>query len=264
MTSGEHMYRIEYEIEERKRLLKKVIGTLAGKIPGLPGGRLRISGSSFYLITEKGDTCGRYISRSEKEYIKTLAQAGYTREVYSLAQKELAFLNGGRIYTGQRFDDVYGSLNEKRQQLVDPVFMTDKMYAEKWLSRPYKPLGFDDSAPEYYSPGKLRVRSKSEVIITGRLEYFGVIFLYEFPLVINGISFRPDFLILKMPEKKEFYWEHFGLMDDEDYREKSLRKINLYAENGIVQGDNLIITMESSRVPLNTTVIDRIIQQNLI
>lgn len=258
------MYRINYEIEKRKSLLKKVIDTLAGKIPDLPEERLRISGNSFYLITEKGENGGSYISKSKTEYIKTLAQAGYIREIYGLALKELHFLNGGYIYTGQRFDEVYGSLNEKRQQLVDPIFMTDEMYVDRWLSRPYKPLGFEENAPEFYSPGKLRVRSKSEVIITGRLEYFSVIFLYEFPLIINGISFRPDFLILKMPEKKEFYWEHFGLMDEENYREKSLRKINFYAENGIVQGDNLIITMESSRMPLSTTVIDRIIQQNLI
>ena len=39
-------------------------------------------------------------------------------------------------------------------------------------------------------------------------------------------------------------WEHFGLMNDPDYRKRALEKIELYRKAGYVQHKNLICTWE--------------------
>ncbi|MCR5188057.1 MAG: hypothetical protein K6C97_03910 [Treponema sp.] len=63
--------------------------------------------------------------------------------------------------------------------------------------------------------------------------------------------------------RAEFYWEHFGLMDDSDYSDNAAGKLRLYTENGILPGRNLIITMETKNDPISTRCIDKIINEYL-
>lgn len=50
------------------------------------------------------------------------------------------------------------------------------------------------------------------------------------------------------------------MMGDEEYCSHAMKKIGSYAENGYIQGKNLIMTFESSEKVLNTKEIDLIIQ----
>lgn len=50
-------------------------------------------------------------------------------------------------------------------------------------------------------------------------------------------------------------------MDDEDYANKNTRKIINYNKNGLVLGDNLFVTMETKRNPLDVRVLDNLIQR---
>ena len=98
-----------------------------------------------------------------------------------------------------------------------------------------------------------KVRSKSEKIIADKLYMMGIPYRYEYPLILNdNIMVYPDFTILKMPERKEVYLEHFGMMDDINYVDTALFKMNSYEKNGIYLGVNLFITYETGRKPLNT------------
>jgi hypothetical protein len=72
----------------------------------------------------------------------------------------------------------------------------------------------------------------------------------------NGKTVYPDFTILKMPERKEVYFEHFGMIDDEEYFEHMIYKLNSYENNGIYMGINLFITYETSKKPLNTKTLN--------
>lgn len=72
---------------------------------------------------------------------------------------------------------------------------------------------------------------------------------------------HPDFTILRMSDRREIYYEHLGRMDDEDYANKNTRKINNYNKNGLVLGDNLFVTMETKRNPLDVRVLDNLIQR---
>ena len=71
----------------------------------------------------------------------------------------------------------------------------------------------------------------------------------------------PDFTILKMPEREEVYLEHLGMMDDMEYINTFLYKLETYEKNGIYMGINLFFTYETSKKPLNTRVLDDFIRK---
>ena len=87
------------------------------------------------------------------------------------------------------------------------------------------------------------VRSKSELIIADRLFDAGIPYHYEVACERKKwIISYPDFLVLNPRTKKEYYWEHFGMMGDPTYLEQTLGKIEKYARYGITLGNNLIAT----------------------
>ena len=77
-----------------------------------------------------------------------------------------------------------------------------------------------------------------------------------------GITY-PDFTILNTENRQEIYWEHLGMMDDPNYVDMAIKKINTYEQNGILLGKNLILTYETKKNPLNSKTIKLIIQHYL-
>ena len=109
------------------------------------------------------------------------------------------------------------------------------------------------------------MRSKSEVIIADLLFREGVPYRYEYPLYIEGIGLVfPDFLTLNKRTRKEYFLEHFGMMDDPNYLEKALQKIQLLANNNIYPGENLILSFETKKSPLNQNELRKLIQHYLL
>jgi len=51
------------------------------------------------------------------------------------------------------------------------------------------------------------------------------------------------------------------MMDNNDYCEKALHKLDIYMKNEILIGDTLIFTHETSKRPLETAVIDKLIHK---
>jgi len=88
------------------------------------------------------------------------------------------------------------------------------------------------------------VRSKSEVIIANALTEAGIKFEYETPLYAkNGKSKRsPDFLFRK--GNRIILLEHLGMLNNYKYKQAWERKINWYAKNGYILGENLFTTRD--------------------
>lgn len=90
---------------------------------------------------------------------------------------------------------------------------------------------------DWYEEGKIHrtladymVRSKSEVIIANMLFEREIPFKYEVPLYApDGTFYLPDFTVTWRGE--DWYWEHFGLMDDEAYRSHNETKMRWYEKN---------------------------------
>ena len=164
----------------------------------------------------------------------------------------------------QTYEDVYDKLIYGRKILVTPHFIPDDVFLEKWLEEPFEKLYFEEDTAEHFTDRGERVRSKSEVIIANALNQVGIPYKYECPAYLGKKKIYPDFTIMKMPGRKEIYWEHLGMLDDPSYLSKNLDKLESYEENGIFLGDNLIITRETSDSPLNTKQVWRTIEHYLL
>lgn len=100
------------------------------------------------------------------------------------------------------------------------------------------------------------VRSKSELVIANRLAAHGLSYYYEKPLKVSETDFvRPDFTIMYQGE--EWYWEHLGLLDDEEYRKRWKRKEEWYKKHGFY--DRLITSQEVGG--LDSKKIDALIEK---
>ena len=103
----------------------------------------------------------------------------------------------------------------------------------------------------YKTSSGIMVRSKSETIIDMFLHTNRIPFRYECALHLDNIILHPDFTIRHPQTGEIYYWEHFGIMDDPSYAEKALKKLSTYEQNGIFPGEQLIITFETRKNPLN-------------
>lgn len=102
-------------------------------------------------------------------------------------------------------------------------------------------------ALKFYTKMGIIVRSKSEVIIATALYDNNIKFEYEKAIKISDGIYYPDFTV----EKKNgdiVLWEHLGLIDNPDYRNKAYRKILKYNENGYYQGKILYWHMKQRKV----------------
>ena len=81
------------------------------------------------------------------------------------------------------------------------------------------------------------VRSKSEVIIANLFHAKGVHYLYEEPLIVDGVTKYPDFTIEDDDTGITYYWEHCGMLSDPAYKRRWEEKKVWYRENGILPHD---------------------------
>lgn len=72
------------------------------------------------------------------------------------------------------------------------------------------------------------VRSKSEWIIADKLRAAGIKYQYEQPLVLDGVERFPDFTIRDEDAGTVWYWEHNGMLSDDEYKKRWERKEAAY------------------------------------
>lgn len=197
---------------------------------------------------------------NDKDQIHQLARKRYVRESLSLARKNLQTLQkASASYAPQDPASLRAVLGGPYTDLPLEMFApwtapTDSDDYNQWENN-YKRKGLVQTSPD-----GVPMRTKSEVNIAGRLGHFGVENVYEKPLVINGITFHPDFTIRRPRDGKTIYWEHAGMMEDPGYRRKHDRKMSVYEEYGIVPWSNLIVTYDDASGGIDVRLVDGLIQ----
>ncbi len=88
------------------------------------------------------------------------------------------------------------------------------------------------------------VRSKSEVIIANCYYLKNIQYRSEEVTQVGKYFFAPDFKILVPGKRKIKIHEHFGLMNNSEYREKALWKMSVYIENGYRPYEDIIFTFD--------------------
>lgn len=89
------------------------------------------------------------------------------------------------------------------------------------------------------------VRSKSEVLLANLLFFHKIPYEYEKEITLRGQTLRPDFTIT-LPDGEKIFWEHLGMLDDDNYARRWAVKSRTYIENGIAEGSGLIITRDQN------------------
>lgn len=219
------------------------------------------NGYQYFQRREGSETNGEYIKKKDINKAIVLAQIEYDEKLMKSLQeskKELERCKTTGIVTP--FKTALEQMGIGKRVLIKPHFISDEEYLKSWELQKYDAMPFRDGSPEYYTRSGIRVRSKSEVLIADILEELSVPFFYEKPLRLKRIVVHPDFTLLNIKERKEVYWEHFGMMDDREYRDDALMKIREYEANGFCQFDSVIWTFESAKCPINTREIRNLIK----
>ncbi len=135
---------------------------------------------------------------------------------------------------------------------MNPYILTDELYSARWEAKAYRTNPFNPDGKIYETRKGEMVRSKSEAILADMLYELGIPYHYEQELRLKDKKLRyPDFTLLKVKTREEIYLEHFGLLDDEQYRASCIDKLDEYRNSGIYPGKNLLITVESKDNPLD-------------
>ena len=275
------MYPYQKELENRIDKLSKLITEKSAALQQAPQGALHISGkyiadkcisvsadaageekkenipyAQYYHLQSPGEKSGKYLHADEMPLVKALAQKQYDQKLLRTAQAELkTLLQLQKKSASPCAEEVYSYLSPRRKQLVTPIELTDQEYVFQWEKMSYTPKPFSEGTPEYYTVKGERVRSKSEVLIANTLTEIGIPYHYEKPLLLGSKIIHPDFSILWVKARKTLYLEHLGMMDDPEYAESAVSRINLYMQNQIFPGDQLLLTFETRNYPLNTRIL---------
>lgn len=259
---------VREELMKEKRELEHIIQEAEARLMQAPEGSLQIGStkekSMYYLKTANNKKI--YLRKSQGQLLQDLAQKQYDEKLVKVAKEQLCVTrNFLSRYQSQGVQDVYSQCHPERKKLIKEYIIDDLEYARIWEEESYIPKKFAEGDGEIYTERGERVRSKSEKIIADKLYAMHIPYKYEAPLEITGYgTIYPDFTVLNVAERKVYYWEHFGMMDDAEYVQKTVKKIDGYIKNHYYAGKELIFTFESKRNPLHTKNLEELIQNYLI
>ena len=213
-----------HQMLREKEVLDKREKTILERLQTYPAGKLIYSQNGKHkkwYISCDGEKI--YIPSNEKNTAVSMAEKKYYEVMLQdILQEKRAI---------QSYLDLCNKEQTGEEQLIHPIFNGQK------------------------------VRSKSEAIIATMLHVNKIPFHYEEALHLGKRVIYPDFTIRHPVTGQTYYWEHFGMMDNENYAQAAFQKMQLYNINGIMLSDTLLATYESEEVPLKSNIVENMIQQ---
>lgn len=240
-------------------------------IASAPPGKLRIKSckktTEYYYRKEKSDKLGTYINAQNKSLAQQLAQKSYAEDVLKILDKRVNDVKSLiSKYEKASIENLIYKYDDARKALIKPYVLTDDEYVKAWLEKPYTPNPKHAENLIFETRNGEMVRSKSEVIIADNLKRLGIPYKYEAPFECkDGSILYPDFTLLNIRTRKLVYHEHFGKMDDPEYRDKQFFwKIKKYNSEGIYQGRNLIMSFEEYNKPFDFRTYEKMFNELLL
>ena len=264
----------EYILKKREKYLQ-IIKKAEIEISKSPEGSLRCqnrNGKSYYFCDFGGqgapDFRRKYIPIADIKLARDLAAKQYNKKLCrELRAQVRAIENFLKAYDESAAEEIYHSMNPGRRKLVQNKVPTMQELAAAWDAASYEPYNGYPERLVHMTDKQHNVRSKSELIIANKLYAAPLHYHYEQLLILEdhgySVEIHPDFTIFSPADGRIYYWEHFGLMDDPDYQQAALQKIQLYAQNGIFLGDRLVATFESAACPLDIAQVNYFIKRLL-
>lgn len=264
------MYNLKKSLKLEQERLRRLKEQTEKNLCDAPEGKIRVGKSNgcdqFYIYRKNQKGSGTYISKKEEAIVRSLIQKSYDQKILRLAKKRLAQLD--RIlkdYEDNEIENIYLKQGSVRKKIITPVEQPFLLKRKEWLELAYEGKGFKEGMPEIITNSGIRVRSKSEKIMADYFDSIQIPYKYECPLYMKnyGIIY-PDFTFLSRKTGEEIYWEHEGMMDNEEYAKAAVKKIELYQKNNIYPGERLILTFETSSTSLSTTILKEFTERYLL
>ncbi len=252
----------EYLEQVRNKVTEDIRQEHKDKLPG----KLRIQkkGNSvqYYHVGAGQD----YIPKRNISLARNLAQRDYDKKLLQEIDSRQKIVNKFlKEYPQTGIENTYEELNEYRKKLIHPIIETDESYAKVWMNAPYVRKIIGEDVPVIFTENGERVRSKSEKMIADKVKQLGIPYRYDAPLCLGrNLVLHPDFTVLNVKERKEIYYEHFGMMDNSEYVENALKRIEIYEKSGIFPGDKLLFSWETSTAPVNMKIVEGMLKKFLV
>lgn len=192
------------------------------------------------------------IKKSDKELAAQLAlKKYYEYRLIDLYERRDGILKFQKKYTLRNRANNYANKSPEIARLIKEAYYADHPVAKEWMEEDYpSTAGHAESLIVKTTAGHM-VRSKSEAMIADCLLQEGIPYRYENDIYLSNRKITPDFTVLRMRDMREVLWDHFGLLDDYEYRGNAIWKLGLYSENGYYPGKNLILTYETKEHPFS-------------
>ncbi len=222
----------------------------------------------FYCIDSTTQT-KKYLKSGEIIKYASIIQQDYDKQInkkLQVIQKKLSRIARDiKDADLEQIKEIYERIASAKQQYITPIIPSDEAFIAKWYE---EHKGGQNSYPiegNIYTEKGEQVRSKSEKILADLFHKYNIPYVYE-PMIklANGRRACPDFAVLNLRTRETLYWEHLGLINQEEYATKNIEKIHGYEESYLVLGENLLISMESSKKGFNTKTVEKQIQKKCI
>lgn len=258
------------KIKEKVQADRDLIRRLMQLIDKCPPGRIQISTVKkhprHYLVSG-----GRreYLGKDRSELADGLMRKEYYLKLQHTLEEEVKTLEKFILsYDPRAAIRVYEEMHPERRRAVEPLVMPEALLAQKWFEEGQRKIAAQGNGfakpEEFLTLNGEYVRSKSEKILADTFYHHHILYLYECPLRVGDKTIYPDFTLINLRTGEIYYWEHFGRMDDPEYANEMVQKFRLYERSGIFHGEKLIMTMETSKTPLNIKDVERLIHKYLL
>lgn len=238
---------------------------LEKQLKNQPQGKLILThneGRAKWYVREGGKTI--YLPKRYRDKAEKLAYKKYLEAKILFLKKKRKKISGDNNDYKEANDKYYRLLSDSHFiELLKPYHIVEDM-KDDWAKEKYITNNNHPENKTHSTVNGIKVRSKSESIIAMVLANNGIPFRYECLLDLSGWNVFPDFTLRHPKSEKIIYWEHLGMMDDDEYVTNVRRKLNKYVSEGIYPMDNLILTYETAEKPLDYEYVDKIVKMFLL
>lgn len=251
--------------------------SLSRQISYLPPGTIRWwrqykNGKEYLIFSQVNENGNAHFITKNKELCSQLAAKYFFEHQIDnidnfIAALEIANKEALRISTEAVLNELPSEIADIcRENEAGILYKKEEgliLEEQEWRKREYlKSDHFAHFLTQRTSTGEF-VRSKSEVIIYELLLKYDLAFRYECQKYIDGYPIHPDFTIYRR-DGKIFYWEHCGLMNQQNYIDSYHWKLDKFEKDGIVPWDNLILTYDDRFGNIDVNIIESEIQNKLL
>lgn len=265
------MKNIILEVTKYKELIEKQKSILEKHLSKAPEGNLKIdsryNGVVFGIRTYNNHKeATEYIDKHDYKALSKYVNKRFAKDALNVIRQNLKacdrFL---QAHSTIELEDVAAQYPEEFRKL-NTLYKDKKTYMDEWRAAEFRSNQFKTEQLLCKASDGHMYRSKTEVMIAEILMKYDLPFRYECELLLGNTRhiIFPDFTILNPKDMKEWYFEHFGMMDNAEYASNAVRRITSYANAGYELGDRFIFTVECSAAPISMEYVERIIRHYFI